>query len=99
MLKSGRLIIDTVEIGKDGKLADEATSVASNNSLSYTQTTDIDKSAYAKAEAEYEYAMKKIDKKDKQYDMELNKLETERTALTKEYDSVKNVWYLLIDVR
>lgn len=91
MLKSGRLIIDTVEIGKDGKLADEATSVASNNSLSYTQTTDIDKSAYAKAEAEYEYAMKKIDKKDKQYDMELNKLETERTALTKEYDSVKKV--------
>ena len=35
--------------------------------------------------------MKDIDRKDKQYDMDLSKLETERTALTKEYDSVKQV--------
>ena len=34
---------------------------------------------------------KQIDKKDKQFDMDLNRLETERTALTTEYDSVKKV--------
>ena len=45
----------------------------------------------AKAEAEYEHATKQIDQKDKKFDMDLSKLETERTALTTEYDSVKKV--------
>ena len=35
--------------------------------------------------------MKIIDQKDKKHDMDLSKLETERTALTTEYDSVKKV--------
>ena len=92
MLQSGRIIVDVVDIDKsNGKILDSTTSVPSDNSLDYTNTTEIDKAALAKAEAEYEHDMKKIDKKDKQYDMELNKLETERTALTKEYDSVKKV--------
>ena len=91
MLQSGRIVVDEVKIGSDGTLSDKTTSVATDDSLNYTTTSTIDKTAVAKAEAEYEYAMKKIDKKDKQYDMELNKLETERTALTKEYDSVKKV--------
>ncbi len=92
MLQSGRITVDVVEIDKNnGKLTDRTTSVPSDNSLDYTNTTEIDKKALAKAEAEYEHDMKKIDKKDKQYDMELNKLETERTALTTEYDSVKKI--------
>ena len=51
----------------------------------------VDKTAVAKAEAKYENDMKKIDQKDKKHDMDLAKLETERTALTTEYDSVKKV--------
>ena len=43
------------------------------------------------AEAEYEHKMKQIDKKDQKFDLDLSKLETERTALTTEYDSVKKV--------
>ena len=91
MLQSGRITVDVVNVDKKGVLTTDTTSVGADSSLAYTNTSSIDKSALAKAEAEYEHAMKKIDKKDKQYDMELNKLETERTALTTEYDSVKKV--------
>ncbi len=91
MLQSGRISVDVVTVDKKGKLSDDSTSVASDSNLAYTTTSTIDKKALAKAEAEYEYAMKKIDQKDKKYDMDLNRLETERTALTKEYDSVKKV--------
>ena len=35
--------------------------------------------------------MKDINMKDKKFDMDLSKLETERTALTTEYESVKKV--------
>ena len=69
----------------------EGASPSSEASLGYTNTTTIDKTALAKAEAKYEHAMKEIDRKDKQYDMTLSKLETERSALTTEYDSVKKV--------
>ena len=91
MLQSGRITVDVVNIDKKGSLSSDTTSVAADSSLAYTNTSTIDKKALAVAEAEYEHAMKKIDKKDKQYDMELNKLETERSALTTEYDSVKKV--------
>ena len=37
------------------------------------------------------FTLKKIDKKDKKFDLDLSKLETERTALTTEYESVKKV--------
>ena len=40
---------------------------------------------------EYENALRNINKKDKEYDLTLSKLETERSALTTEYDSVKKV--------
>ena len=91
MLMSGRITVDVVSIGTKGEITDDTTTVASDSNLAETPTSTIDKRALAIAEAEYEHAMKKIDKKDKQYDMELNKLETERTALTTEYDSVKKV--------
>ena len=92
MLQSGRITVDVVSVdAKSGELSDERTSVASDSNLAYTTTSTIDKSALAKAETEYEYEMKKIDRQDKKYDMDLNQLETERTALTTEYDSVKKV--------
>ena len=43
------------------------------------------------AEAKYESDNRKIDQKEKQLDMQLSKLETERQAITTEYDSVKKV--------
>lgn len=91
MLQSGKIMVDVVSIDRKGKMTDEYTSVATESSLNFTNTSSIDKKALAKAEAEYEHEMKKIDRQDKQYDTDLNKLETERTALTTEYDSVKKV--------
>ena len=92
MLESGRMTVDTVEIDRGtGKIKDSATTIAGESRLSETNVSTIDKSALAKAEAEYEHTMKQLDRKDKRYDMDLNKLETERTALTTEYDSVKKV--------
>ena len=92
MLQSGRITVDLIYVdNKTGKIGDEATSASSDSNLAYTNTSSIDKAALKKAEAEYEHAMKEIDKKDKRFDMDLNRLETERSALTTEYDSVKKV--------
>ena len=91
MLQSGRISVELASIDNKGQVNDSTTSVASDSTLEYTTTSSIDKKELAKAEAEYEHAMKQIDKKDKRFDMDLNRLETERTALTTEYDSVKKV--------
>ena len=50
-----------------------------------------DKKDVKKAEAEYEADMKKINRKDKQYDTELAACETERNAIKEECDTLKNV--------
>ncbi len=92
MIKCGKISIDTVkEDNKTGMVEFAASSVATDTYLEDTTTSSIDKTALAKAEAEYEHKTKQIDKKDKQFDMDLSKLETERTALTTEYESVKKV--------
>ena len=92
MIECGKISVSIVS--NDSKTGDASFSTTSPNSdsyLGYTTTTTIDKTALAKAEAEYEKATKDIDNKDKKFDMDLSKLETERTALTTEYDSVKKV--------
>lgn len=91
MLMAGRLTLDIVSIDKKGNVDYDPTSAASDSNIAYNNESSVDSRALKKAEAEYEHAMKKINKKDKQYDMDLNRLETERTALTTEYDSVKQV--------
>jgi len=92
MISCGKFTIFISEKdSKTGAISFRATSVASDSGLEEVATTTIDKSAYAKAEAEYEHEMKKIDQKDKRFDMDLSKLETERNALKTEYDSVKKV--------
>lgn len=92
MVQSGQFSIELVEQDrKTGDVEMDSTSPSSDSFLSYTQTTTIDKRALAKAEAEYEHTLKQIDKKDKMFDLELTKLETERKALTTEYESVKKV--------
>lgn len=92
MVQSGQLTINIIETDKKtGKIGMEATSPSSDTCLTYTETSYIDNRALAKAEAEYEHKLKQIDKKDEQFDLDLSKLETERTALTTEYDSIKKV--------
>ena len=92
MVQCGQITIEIIEKDKTtGEIDLDTTAVSSDISLSNTPTSQIDNRALAKAEAEYEHKLKQIDKKDKQYDLELSKLETERSALTTEYDSVKKV--------
>lgn len=92
MIQCGKLTIDVVKENKtNNALQFTTTSPGSDTSLSYVDTGSVDKTAIAKAEAKYEHDMKQINQKDKQYDLTLSKLETERTALTTEYDSVKKV--------
>ena len=54
-------------------------------------TQKEDSSAMAIAEQVYQNAMDKIERQDKQFDLQLNKLESEHSALSTEYDSVKNI--------
>lgn len=92
MIECGKITIDIVKTdNKNGKVSFNGTSPSSDSFVSYTTTTTMDKTALAKAEAEYEHKTKQIDQKDKKYDNDLSKLETERTALTTEYESVKKV--------
>ena len=91
LLMAGRLWIDIVTIDTNGKVNFDRTSAASDSNIKYTNKVDVDNRELKKAEAEYQFAMKKIDQKDKKFDMDLNRLETERNALTTEYDSVKKV--------
>ena len=91
MVQSGKITIDRASIDNKGQLSFASTGVSSDAKLEYTTTSTIDKTALAKAEAEYEHDMKKINSKDKKFDMDLSKLEAERTALKTEYDSVKKV--------
>ena len=91
MLQSGRWTIEKFGVDADGNIILKGASVSSESSIAYTTTSQIDKAALAKAEAEYEHALKQINRKDKQFDLALNKLETERNALTKQYESVQKV--------
>lgn len=92
MVGSGKFTIELVNQDKTtGEVEFKTTSVASDTYIGETSTSSVDKQALAKAEAKYENETKKIDAKDKKFDMDLSKLETERTALTTEYDSVKKV--------
>ena len=92
MIQSGQFTIEIVDTDKKtGDVSFDTTSPSSDSCLGYTETASIDKRALAKAEAEYEDALRNINKKDKEYDLTLSKLETERSALTTEYDSVKKV--------
>ena len=91
MIQSGNMTICLVKYDSKGKEAGTSDGVSSSTYLEYTTTSSIDKSALAKAEAKYEHDSKLIDQKDKRYDLEISKLETERKALTTEYESVKKV--------
>ena len=92
MIKSGQFSINLIEVEEEDKtIKFRPTSSGSDTYLSEIPTTEIDKTALAKAEAKYEHDMKNINSKEKKFDLDLSKLETERNALTTEYDSVTKV--------
>ena len=92
MVNSGQMVIEIINTdSKTGEVSYTTTSPNSDSALGYKPTSSIDKTALVKAEAKYEHTLKQIDKKDQQYDLTLSKLETERSALTTEYESVKKV--------
>ncbi len=83
-LKSGELFLSyysTTEKSFVGTTLDDDESI----------TEKEDKSAIAVAEQEYQTSLDKIEHQEKQFDMQLNKLEAEHSALQTEYDSVKKV--------
>ena len=63
--------------------------------IEFSSTSDIreveDSAKIAKAEAEYTSSLKEIEAQDKQYDLQLKKLDTEHTELKQEVESIKNV--------
>lgn len=77
----------------DGDKADpiDATSASTDTGIDETKDSEINKAKIKKAEAEYEHTLRQIDAKDKKYDMRLAKLDTERKALEKQYESNKKV--------
>ncbi len=86
IIKSGKAIL--MEYNATGtKRGWNEISIATTTKLDEVNDTTNEK----KAEAKYEHELNIINKKDTKYDQDLSKLETERTALTKEYDSIKQV--------
>ncbi len=87
MVSSGRVLIDVYNKNKkEWQETSVATSTNENNLSETSDDTDL-----KKAEATYEYELKKINAKDTKYDKELSKLETERNAIKTEMDSIKKV--------
>ena len=87
MVNSGRIIIS--EFNKNTKEWDD-TSVATSTSSSYLQEVSDD-TDLKKAEAEYEHELDIINTKDTKFDNDLSKLETERTSITTEIESISKV--------
>ena len=69
----------------------EQTSTGSDIPLSDTAVSSIDSTELKKAEVEYNKDLSAINKKDTQFDMALEELETERTSITTELESLRTV--------
>ena len=69
----------------------QQTSTSSSSTLRDTNVTSIDNTEMKKAEAQYNKELKAINKKDTMFDLALEKLETERNAITNELDALRNV--------
>ncbi len=89
MVNSGTVVLNMYDSQNPEKGWCE-TSVATSINENYLDTalSEID---IKKAEAKYQHKLDKVKKKDAQFDKDLQVLESERTALTKEMDSLKKV--------
>lgn len=89
MVKAGQVGIMYIERNNDNTWDD--TSIATSVNDNYLQETEADEKKLKKAEAEYEHGLDIINRKDTKFDTELSELETERTTITTEMDSIKKV--------
>ena len=93
-LENGTVTLERVEFVEE---AEVGTGLADCkwNSIIWTNAVDIteeeDSVAITKAEVEYKQALNDIEAKDKQYDNQLKRLDTEHNALQTEYDSIKEL--------
>ena len=87
MVKAGLVIINVYNSDTEEW---EQTSVATSTNENYLQEVQDD-TDLKKAEAKYEHELDIINRKDSKFDQDLSKLETERTAITTEIDSIKTV--------
>ena len=87
MVNSGQVLID---MWSTNKKEWTETSVATSTTNNYLQEIP-DTEGQKKAEIEYEHELDIINTKDKNFDRELSKLETERNALKTERDGIKQV--------
>ena len=87
MVEAGLVLIDVYD--PDSKEWTE-TSVATSTNANYLQEVQDD-TDLKKAEAEYEHELDIINRKDTKFDQDLTKLETERTSITTEMESIQKV--------
>lgn len=87
MVNSGRVLLNVYnKTKKEWTETSPATSTTENYVQEMSDDTDL-----KKAEAEYQFELQKINKKDTEFDKELSKLENERSALKTEMEAVKTV--------
>ena len=96
MIESGEFYIVGIENYVENENGEAKYDIpTTNNEISIASSTKLylqsDSSVVAKAEANYTAEMNKINKKDKQLDNDIKKLDTEHNALKTEVDSVKNI--------
>ena len=93
-LESGEITLEKVVFNED---YDTTTELENKTwtATSWSSTADIvevtDELAITKAEVKYNQALRDIQAKDKEYDNDIKKLDTEHNALQTEYDSIKGV--------
>lgn len=94
-LEHGMITLEQAQFNADGSVKYPEMGTYDWNSIIYTSASDIvsqdDEIAIARAEVRYKNKLTEIDNKDKKYEQDLKKLDTEHTALQTEYDSIKDV--------
>ena len=93
-LESGEVTLEHVKFIEDPESGTGLENAAWTETV-WSSTSDIieveDELAITRAEVKYNQAMREIQAKDKEYDNDIKKLDTEHNALQTEYDSIKSV--------
>jgi hypothetical protein len=94
-LENGIISMEQVIFNEQGSTTTPALQNREWKSIKYSASADIteqeDKTRISKAEIKYEKSLREIQAKDKQYDQDLKKLDTQHNALQTEYESLKSV--------
>ncbi|MDR1327449.1 MAG: hypothetical protein LBJ74_03485, partial [Heliobacteriaceae bacterium] len=94
-LETGTLAMEQVVFSEKGSGLYPGLKKTDWKACTYDNLSDISRQdnslAVAKAEVKYKKAVEEIQVKDKRYDLDLKKLDTQHNALQTEYDSVKTI--------